>query len=717
MTTQTKLRFIPGSFVIIILVFFLPLVVLGQTGSYIVTKAPFSSDEYDEFSPVYYMNGLVFTTNRSSGMSSYTDSRNKSPFSLSYIDTTHKVKWSNAILFSKEIESKLNDGPATFSVSGDTIYYSRNQNIDLRVGKLLGTRNKLGIYYAVLNDGKWGNVKEFRFNIEYYNVTTPFISPDGKRLYFSSDQPGGFGGADLYYSPLKNGYWDTPVNLGPNVNTEGNESYPFINKAGQLFFSSDGHKGLGGKDIFVTRQNGSGWFKPERLEEPVNSESDDFGLITDALMSEGYFSSSREKSVDIFKFRSNKFNFWFSEAQKEKQYCFSVSDTGSIVVDSLRFRYVWDFGDGSKASGRKAVHCYPGPGNYRINLDILDAHTGALFFRKRSIDVEVRQIAQPYITTSDVALRGESLELDGLKSSCPGYQVIAYHWDFSDGNYATGEKVKHTFDAPGNYTVRMGLTLKDKQTGDLLGRVVSKKIRVANTAQEKASFLKAQPGIGEGAPDIRRAENFTVKDNYSAEADLRKAAVFRVVVLSSPTKLSPGNAVFRKVPQNYTVREVHDEGGYSYVVDEQLDLLSVYNAYSDIKAAGFSAAAVKLHVLENAAEKQLHVIKKKYGILTDGFFEGTRLLTNGILMLNSVVSMMNDNPEVKLEVRIHTDNQPTNTLWQTQVRAQTMVDYLVSSGIERSRLVAKGYGGVRPVASNSSAAGRTLNRRVELIIK
>ncbi len=161
-------------------------------------------------------------------------------------------------------------------------------------------RNKLGIFYAVLEGKKWTKIRELRFNNEWYNVTTPYLSPDGKRLYFASDKPEGYGGSDLYYCEWKNDYWSDPVNLGPVINTKGNESYPFVNPAGELLFSSDGHPGLGGKDIFFSRPKDNDWLPPVRLDPPVNSQYDDFGIITDSLMSEGYFSSKRNKSVDIF---------------------------------------------------------------------------------------------------------------------------------------------------------------------------------------------------------------------------------------------------------------------------------------------------------------------------------------------------------------------------------------------------------------------------------
>src|SRR5450759_5114591 len=281
--------------VVVILVTLLSQIVFGQPETYSVKKASFSSDKYDEFSPVFYNNGIVFSSNRNSGLSNHSTSQNKGLFKLYYIDTTRKADWENTRLFSKNLTSILNDGPVTFNGLKDTIYFSRNQDVTGKLSDISTPRNKLGIFSAVIVDGQWTKIRELRINNEWYNVTTPCLSPDGKKLFFASDKSGGYGKFDLYYSTWKGDYWDDPVNLGPNINTEGNEAYPFINAAGELFFSSDGHPGLGGKDIYFSHFTDTAWMSPIPLDPPVNSPNDDFGIITDSLMNSGYFSSNRGK--------------------------------------------------------------------------------------------------------------------------------------------------------------------------------------------------------------------------------------------------------------------------------------------------------------------------------------------------------------------------------------------------------------------------------------
>src|SRR5450759_569921 len=430
--------------VVVILVTLMSQIVFGQPETYSVKKASFSSDKYDEFSPVFYNNGIVFSSNRNSGLSNHSTSQNKGLFKLYYIDTTRKADWENTKLFSKNLTSILNDGPVTFNGLKDTIYFSRNQDVTGKLSDISTPRNKLGIFSAVIVDGQWTKIRELRINNEWYNVTTPCLSPDGKKLYFASDKPGGFGGSDLYYSLWKGDRWEDPVNLGPVINTTGNESYPFINPSGDLFFSSDGHPGHGGKDIFFSLFSDTTWQTPVCLDSPINSKFDDFGIVTDTLMNEGYFSSNRDKSIDIYHFRTNSPQILYNNIQKENQYCFILQDTEAIQIDTLTLKYVWDFGDGTKGKGVKVSHCFPGVGSFKVKLDIYDNFTDKIFFPILEYTLEIHDFIQTFINSRDVVVKGETIKFDGLRSYIPGFKILKYSWDFKDGNKSSGETVNHS---------------------------------------------------------------------------------------------------------------------------------------------------------------------------------------------------------------------------------------------------------------------------------
>ncbi|MPR33501.1 OmpA family protein [Salmonirosea aquatica] len=207
--------------------------------------------------------------------------------------------------FSKELNTKYHEGPLTFSADGNTIYFTRNNYNEGKSRKSSDNVNKLKLYTAELRDGVWTDVKEMPFNSDEYSTGHPALSRDGKSLYFVSDRPGGKGGTDIYVSRLDNGTWSAPVNLGSEINTKGDEMFPFMDENDNLYFASNGRPGgMGGLDIyFAPLATGGDTPAVVHLDAPINSKTDDFGLITDGSRSTGYFSSNRlNGDDDLFRF-------------------------------------------------------------------------------------------------------------------------------------------------------------------------------------------------------------------------------------------------------------------------------------------------------------------------------------------------------------------------------------------------------------------------------
>jgi outer membrane protein OmpA-like peptidoglycan-associated protein len=707
--------------VVVILIVLFPQIILGQTTTYIIKKASFSSDKYDEFSPVFYKNGIVFSSNRNVGLSYHSTSQNKGLFKIYYVDTTGKASWENAKLFSKNLTTILNDGPVTFNSSRDTIFYSRNQDVTSKLGDNSGSRNKLGIFTAVLIEGQWTKVRDLRINNEWYNVTTPCLSADGKELYFASDKPGGFGGSDLYYSLWKNGRWEDPVNLGPVINTKGNESYPFINSAGELFFSSDGLPGHGGKDIFFSIYSDSTWLTPVCLDSPINSEFDDFGIVTDTLMKEGYFSSNRDKSIDIYHFTINSPQVLYTNIQKDNQYCFMLIDSGTIAVDTLNLKYIWNFGDGHKETGSKVRHCFPGAGSYEVRLDIFDKSTGKLFFSKLVYTLEIHNFKQPFINSPDIVLKNDSIKFDGLGSYIPGFKILGYAWNFGDGKRSSGAKVKHVFRENGEHLVNLELILISISTGNSSKKGVSKKILVLADNHEKELLIAKMASAKASVPYIGKYENNQILTKFSAESEFRKEAVFNVELLSSKTKIGIDSWTFRNVPKRYRITEkfIPEDSAYSYIVDQQMTLMATYPAYNELYGLGFKNVRIKLYVLKEPDEKELHNLIKINGEFADSYFDSSdRLTSNAYIMLDQIVKLMNKYPAIKLEIAVHSDNTgPAETsLSLSQQRAHLLVDYIINRGVSTKRLVATGFGGTKPIATNFLEKDRKLNRRIDFIL-
>ena len=147
-----------------------------------------------------------------------------------------------------------------------------------------------------------------------------------------------------------------------------------------------------------------------------------------------------------------------------------------IAIDTLNLKYVWDFGEGGKASGDSVKHCFPGPGKYKVKLDIYDKVTGNLFFSKLEYEVDFLTNNKPFIKSPDFCLKGDSILFDASTSLSPGSKIINYSWNFGDGTTLQGKDVSHSFVASGEFMVNLVLTIKSGQEVSCLKQVLRKKL-------------------------------------------------------------------------------------------------------------------------------------------------------------------------------------------------------------------------------------------------
>ncbi len=284
--------------------------------SYIIQKEPFCSDVSD-FSPAYYGKGLVFVSARNQfSMIRLFYNWTYTSFLDLYFAYPDSV---NAIPFSKELNSIYHEGPVTFSKNQDTIIFTRSNFYHWRFRKSNEGINKLKLFQATWNNNlhKWVNVTPMPFNNDQYSVGHPAFSSNGRDLYFASDMPGGNGGTDIYVShqiidSIGKKTWGKPENLGSDINTKGNEMFPFIDNEGNLWFASNGLPGLGGLDIFVARAKDGRFEKPVNPGYPINTSFDDFGFITQNGGRDGYISSDRYNAIgddDIFSIKRISRNY------------------------------------------------------------------------------------------------------------------------------------------------------------------------------------------------------------------------------------------------------------------------------------------------------------------------------------------------------------------------------------------------------------------------
>ncbi len=260
-----------------------------------VTNERSINSAFQEYSPAFYGNGLVFVAANPAVDKDKKEDTQIGRFTTSIFlaKRTNDGILQRPLPFAEELTTKFYDGPLSFNQTGDIVFFTRS---NLKKGKPKIAKDgkvKLKIYTAQLVNGMWSSISDLSFCDGEADYAHPSISADGRRLFFSSNRTGGQGGMDLYVSMNQNGIWGEPVNLGPKINTAKDEVFPFSHTSGVLLFSTNGRKAVGGLDIFSTKQTANGWLAPTALPETINSTSDDFGLILNPERTNGYFASSR----------------------------------------------------------------------------------------------------------------------------------------------------------------------------------------------------------------------------------------------------------------------------------------------------------------------------------------------------------------------------------------------------------------------------------------
>jgi outer membrane protein OmpA-like peptidoglycan-associated protein/tetratricopeptide (TPR) repeat protein len=282
-------------------------------GLYSIENLAINSPKSD-FGPAIYTNGeLFFCSNRQpAGRVKLRDNWTESSFLNIYQakpDANGNLS-SPTLLNGKQPNGKYHEGPVCYNEKLQELYITRSNYTKARAFASSDKVVKLKLYRQVYlpNENKWGDqlLEAVPFNDREYSVGHAALTSDGQTLYFASDKPGGFGGVDVYKTVRDaSGNWGAPVNLGSTINTTGDEMFPFISNDGTLYFSSNGHLGLGGLDVFSSVPSQTGWTNPENLGFPINTNSDDFNYVIDKDNKSGYFVSNRQGGQgddDIYKF-------------------------------------------------------------------------------------------------------------------------------------------------------------------------------------------------------------------------------------------------------------------------------------------------------------------------------------------------------------------------------------------------------------------------------
>jgi outer membrane protein OmpA-like peptidoglycan-associated protein len=521
-------------------------------------------------------------------------------------------------IFMGDLNSKYNDGPICFSKDYNTVYFTRNNSNK----KSISTENtfKLKIFEAGLNQNGFDRVTELPFNSNNYNCAHPSLSADGNYLFFSSDMPGGFGGMDIYYSKKEGGVWGTPVNLGEKVNTAGTEVFPFIASNGLLYFSSNGHDGLGGLDIYETKIKDNKAGRVYNMGEPVNSKHDDFGVFLGDDNKTGYLSSNRNNGGmddDIFKFEILR------EVKRGKEILIITKDkdNGEIIANT----------------------------KFAMNGDT--------------------------VTTNEKGELATTIEED------LNYKLVVDKNDY----YKLEDSVSTKTSSEDTFTKELRLEKDPKLS--LLALITDAKTNLALDGV-KMTLLEL--------PSNAAFDTYTT----SATGDYRK-----------PLK----------------GKKVGDKISYSIKLEKDGYLTKTATFIYDIKVPG----EIKVNESLNLSLGKVAVgmdLAKMIDIKPIYFDLGKSLIRkDAAIELDKIVKVMNEYPNMYIELGSHTDcrGAAAANIKLSGARAKSSAAYIIKKGINKTRIVGKGYGetkllngcicegNVKPTCSEEE---HTKNRRTEFLI-
>lgn len=430
----------------------------GQSkGTFDVTHISKISSASDDMAPVIMNDGILFCSNRKANP--FLTKKNLDGvrlYELYFAPFNESGEPVSPARFAPGLVNDANIGPASVSSDGNTIWFTRN----LSDGRKLGKKqpNRLGIFTAKRSGSQWTDIAPFEYNNPEYNISYPFVSADGRYLFFCSDMPGSLGKYDIYMCESIDGRWSQPVNLGPEVNSSAGEIHPFLHSSGRLYFASDRPGGKGGLDIWFSSLSFGSWTKPVALDEPINSTADDFAFYAAQGGMQGYFASNRRNfNDDIYSFASTIIRWSTCDSLQKNSYCYEFIEENALKQDTIKtgFRWEWNFGDGTRAVGITAEHCFSGPGVYDVSLDIVNLITGGIEKRQASYELEITDIEQPVIASPDKIRAGETLILNAGATYLPGMKIDRYYWNFGDETVATGLEVSKVFTLPGRYNIQL----------------------------------------------------------------------------------------------------------------------------------------------------------------------------------------------------------------------------------------------------------------------
>lgn len=742
-----------------------------------------------DFSPVFYNEGLVYCSEKIKDLVNFSQSSSTgNPFlSLVYskgekkaprsADTSKaagkdSVLYSDAKLFSVAFSGGGHYGPATFSADLSEIIFMKVDD-----GGKKGKVNQPKLYHSRNRNG-WSTPEMLPFCSDNYATGHPSLSKDGQFLYFISNRPGGLGGFDIWVVKREGETWGAPVNLGREVNTPEDEAYPYIHAGNVLYFSSKGHAGFGGLDIYASVQksspdgkSGGKWASPSNLMPPINSTANDFGIVF-RDENQGYFSSNRaggKGSDDLYGFGlsglittvSGKVLLSLNTADPApKVKVFLLTSKGTVlktmVTDATGFfkfenllsdqSYMVKVDESDPAfSGMKKLYLTDAYDRVvRVAtknkdgffvFDYLPADENRL---TELLEVDASIAGNFYAGDSRIPVRNTRVNLLNSKGEIVKTCITNSQGSFVFMHLPSDENLTIALDGldPKFASQKIYFTNKNgKEVAIANGRTCQ--FRILASDEQTLSLIKV-----EDSQLLVDYEGilYSAKDKKNP---LGKTSIFLVDekgnVVGTYETSATGNFKFSGLPGNktYTIRLKEDDPTIStkdvYMADASGRIVATLKSglkffrYSFLPSEEQKIAKIYFNDPWLQAGK-IEMVNKdgQMTIIENIYYEYQKwdLGPQAMINLNKVAGIMQENPDMTIYLIAHTDSRGSSdfNLELSQKRAQAAVDYIISKGISSKRLTAKGLGESKLVnrcrdGVECSEEDHAHNRRTEFRVK
>jgi outer membrane protein OmpA-like peptidoglycan-associated protein len=433
------------------------------------------------YAPVLKNGELFFTSDNRSQLGAYFSSAD----STTQLSAIYRAKRLNDTLFEKpQLLDKngsrtIHSGTAWISDDGNRVFFSSNEPTSFLVSTAK-EKSPLRIYSMVATGKRWSERVMLPFTEKQANYTHPFLNASEDTLYFASDLPGGYGGYDLYYSVAAAGSWSAPVNLGPEINSAASELFPFAEK-GTLVYASNRPGGYGGLDLYSYDPVQQ---KRTCMAPPFNSPQDDFGFYPVDKRS-GYLTSGRTGNDQIYFYKELFPAFENCEPYVKDKFCFTFFEETEELQEGTKLIYEWNLGDGTVIREKEAKHCFAGYGEYLVELNIIDASTDDVFFTESSYPFVIEPTERLHLLGPDTVSLRTAATWSGTSSVLPGYEIGHFYWEADQGRFrkSFSDTVQLIFAEPGVHELILGVTASPEGGGDLQEFCVSKSILVLENYQ------------------------------------------------------------------------------------------------------------------------------------------------------------------------------------------------------------------------------------------